>query len=69
MREYVTVQGDTWDIISYKVYGSEKYMTKLIEANTEYRETIIFGANAKLKIPEIETPIPTTLPPWKRSEA
>ncbi|GAV21614.1 tail protein X [Carboxydothermus pertinax] len=68
MREYITVQGDTWDIIALKVYGSEMYMTKLIEANPEHRETVFFSANVKLKVPEIETPIPTTLPPWKRGE-
>lgn len=66
MKEYVTVQGDTWDLIAFKVYGSEKHMTKLIEANPEHRETVIFSANVKLNVPEIETPVPDELPPWKR---
>lgn len=68
MREYITVQGDTWDLIALKVYGSEKYMTKLIEVNPEHRETVFFSANIKLKIPDIETPIPDKLPPWKRGD-
>ena len=68
MREYVTVQGDTWDLIAYKVYDNEAYMNKLIEANPEHRETVFFSANVRLKVPEIEMPIPTTLPPWKRGE-
>ncbi len=63
---YITVQGDTWDLISLKVYGSEKYMTELIEANPKHRETVFFSANVKLKVPEIETPVPEELPPWKR---
>jgi phage tail protein X len=69
MREYVTVQGDTWDLIAFKVYGSEFYMTKLIEANPEHRETVFFNANIRLKVPEIEAPAPATLPPWKREGA
>jgi phage tail protein X len=68
MTDYTTIQGDTWDLISYKVYGSEKYMIKLIEANPEYRETVFFSANIKLKVPDIETPIPNKLPPWKRGD-
>lgn len=66
MRSYVTSQGDTWDLISLRVYGSEVYMTKLIEANPEHRETVFFSANVTLQVPEIETPISSTLPPWKR---
>ena len=31
--KYTTVQGDTWDLISYKVYGSEKYIGNLMQAN------------------------------------
>jgi len=68
MSEYKTRQGDTWDLISLRVYGSEKYMTKLIEANPEHRETAFFSANIKLKVPEIETPVPEELPPWKRGD-
>ncbi len=68
MREYITVQGETWDLIALKVYGSEKYMTKLIEANPEHRETVFFSANVKLTVPEIETPVPEELPPWKRGD-
>ena len=33
---YTTIQGDTWDLIAYKLYGEEKYMKNLIEANEEY---------------------------------
>lgn len=66
MREYVTVQGDTWDLIAFRVYGSEKYMTTLIEANPEYRETVFFSAGVKLVVPEVTTPVSSSLPPWKR---
>lgn len=69
MREYITAQGDTWDLIALRVYGSEKYMTTLIEANPEYRETVFFSAGISLKVPEITAPIPSSLPPWKRGES
>ncbi|KUO72715.1 MAG: phage tail protein [Desulfosporosinus sp. BRH_c37] len=63
---YTTEQGDMWDGISFKVYQSEYYMTDLIEANPQYRETVIFPANVVLVIPEVSPPVPRNLPPWKR---
>lgn len=69
MREYITAQGDTWDLIALRVYGSERYMTVLIEANPEHQETVIFPAGVRLKVPEVTVPIPSTLPPWKRGES
>lgn len=63
---YITQQGDTWDLIALKECGSEKYMAILIEANPEHQETVIFSAGIQLVIPEIDTPIPSTLPPWRR---
>ncbi|MGI6436412.1 MAG: tail protein X [Syntrophomonadaceae bacterium] len=63
---YSTQQGDTWDLVALRTLGSEKYMTVLMEANNKHRETVIFSAGVKLVIPDIDTPIPATLPPWKR---
>ena len=65
-KEYVTIQGDMWDGIAKKTLGSEYYMTDLIDANPDYRETVIFSANIRLTIPEKATPTPQKLPPWKR---
>ena len=65
--KYVTVQGDTWDMISARVYGSESYMGILINANPEYVEIVIFPANRTLYIPELPEPSPSeNLPPWRR---
>lgn len=63
---YVTTQGDLWDSIALKTLGSEYYMSDLIEANPNYREITIFPANIRLVIPEISTPAPQTLPPWRQ---
>jgi Phage Tail Protein X. len=63
---YKTIQGDTWDGIAVKVYGDEKYMNELLEANQAYREIIIFPANVSLSLPDIQTQTTTILPPWKK---
>jgi len=65
-KEYTTIQGDMWDGIAKKTLGSEYYMSNLIDANPDYRETVIFSANVRLVIPDVATPIPKKLPPWKR---
>lgn len=65
-KEYVTIQGDMWDGIAKRTLGSEYYMSELIDANPEYRETVIFSANIRLMIPDVAMPTPQTLPPWKR---
>ena len=65
-RVYKTIQGDTWDGIAVKVYGDEKYMNELLEANQAYREIIIFPAKVSLSLPDIQTQTTTILPPWKK---
>lgn len=65
---YTTQQGDTWDIIAKRQYGSELLMNKLIEANPDYRKMVIFPAGIKLETPFVEESIndDSSLPPWKR---
>lgn len=70
MGTITTTQGDTWDILAKKTYGSEMYMDKLINANIEYRKTLIFNSGVKLNAPEIDTTtseISDALPIWKRN--
>lgn len=65
---YITISGDTWDIIAYKTLGSEMYTDKLIKNNLEYRDIAIFPAGVEIVIPDIEPQeeISDKLPPWKR---
>ena len=68
MTTYRTVQGDTWDVISLKLYNSQLFTHKLIAANFEQRNVAIFGAGVILNVPvvtvaEIDN---TNLPPWRR---
>lgn len=63
---YKTVQGDTWDIISKKVYGTELQMHLLIAANPAARDVVIFPAGVELQTPVMTKKAAETLPPWKR---
>lgn len=66
---YRTMQGDTWDIISKKLYGSEKYVDTLINANWPQRLKMIFPAGIILSVPAItlDAQASQNLPPWKRN--
>ena len=46
MKQYQTIQGDMWDSIAKKVYGTEKAMELLMQANPAYLDTAVFGAGA-----------------------
>lgn len=68
---YTTIQGDTWDGIAYKLYGDEKYMKNLIEANWLYADTMVFSAGVELTVPEIsdEEKDDDNLPIWRQSSS
>ena len=65
--EYVAVQGDMWDSISYKFYGSEYYVSNLMLANPDYINTVVFDGGEVLSIPALSTQDTTVLPPWRIS--
>lgn len=69
MTTTVTRQGDTWDILSKRLYGDEHYMGKLIQANYQHRKTVLFPYGIVLNVPDIDTDssaISKNLPPWKQ---
>lgn len=70
MSTYTTIQGDTWDGIAYKLYGDEKYMKNLIEANWRYTDVLVFSAGVELTVPEIteEEKDDDNLPIWRQSD-
>lgn len=65
MKTYTTIQGDMWDSISYKLYGSEKYMGLLMRSNMELLDTFIFGADTVLSVPELEAETEPDIPAWR----
>lgn len=68
MASYITIQGDTWDAIAYRLWGKEYLMNELLSVNPEHADVILFCAGVVLAVPEIElsghiSPV-TELPPW-----
>ena len=67
MKTYITQKGDTWDSISYSLYGNEELIAPLMEANREKIETTVFDYGIQLIIPEIDKSDSSIyLPPWRR---
>lgn len=50
---YTTIQGDTWDIIARKVYGSEKYAGHLMQANFPLLDIFQFDAGTIMQTPPL----------------
>lgn len=67
LEVYTTKQGDTWDSISFSIYGDCKYANLLIESNTKYIDVCIFTDGISLAVPSVETKhTASVLPPWKK---
>jgi phage tail protein X len=65
MSEYKSVQGDTWDLISFKIWKNEFYTSDLIKANPEHNQIVFFDAGVVLNVPDIEIVDETEKPPWR----
>ena len=55
-----------WDSIAYTQCGTAQAVNAILEANEDYRDTVIFGAGVELTIPDYETPVTSILPPWRQ---
>jgi phage tail protein X len=56
-------------MIAYRVYpnvGREMCMSVLLGANEGRRETVVFPAGIVLSVPDIDIPVVSKLPPWKK---
>ena len=65
MGNYITTQGDMWDSISLRLYGTESQMHLLIDANLQYRSIVRFPANYVLTIPAVPRAQRVTFPSWR----
>jgi len=66
-RIYETRQGDTFDIVAYRAYGSEQRAMDIAQANPVHMDTVFFRAGVALVLPEIDqeaAALPS--PPWRR---
>jgi len=65
--EYITKEGDRWDLIAYQFYGNAMMYEPIVVANPEVPIVPIFPSGIKLRIPAIEVKNEIEeLPPWKR---
>ena len=69
MATYTTKSGDMWDSIAFRQLGITSFTDRLIDANLEHRDIYLFPSGIVLVLPEIERPVNSLLPPWKRKGA
>lgn len=62
---YTTVQGDTWDLISYKIYGDEKYIGTLMQSNFPLLDYTVFPAGVIINVPALPSVESEDLPEWR----
>lgn len=69
MTTYTTKQGDTWDLIAFRLTGSNDQTPALMLANPEYTNLFIFSAGVTLNVPDFDTIEDLdSLPPWRRED-
>lgn len=69
MKTTVTVMGDTWDTIAYRVYGDVRRAQNLMETrkNLPLLDIEVFPAGTVIATPEIhDTAVDDDLPEWRR---
>jgi phage tail protein X len=68
--EYVSKQGDRWDIIAMKAYGDASLINGLIESNASVVISPIIPLGTRIIVPILESGDiqidSELLPPWKR---
>ncbi len=62
---YETKQGDTWDLMAYDLYGDEKYMRYLMEANLPLLDIMVFSSGVKIYVPDLPEETDEDLPFWR----
>ena len=63
-KQYTTNDGDTWDLISFNLWGNEYFVDVLIDANPEYYLAMRFEAGYSINVPNVTTPLAGGYPSW-----
>ena len=69
MKSVKTIQGDTWDVLALRVYGTEMRAQELMEARENVRllDYQIFPAGVTVYTPEVtDAPHAEDLPDWRK---
>lgn len=65
---YTTKQGDTWDQISYAIYGSETHIDWLVSNNLPLLDNFVFSAGVTLQTPAMPKDYTAiSVPTWRVS--
>lgn len=67
-KVYITILGDTWDSISYKLFGDSKAYNLLLELNIEYSDIVMFDAGTRIKYNDNISlkKSENNIPPWRK---
>ena len=63
---YITKQGDCWDLLAFRLYGDEKYMKLLIEANWPLLDILVFESGTEITVPDIPEEYDEDDPIWRQ---
>lgn len=67
---YTAKEGDRWDGLAWKFYGSIRSMNIIIEANPTIPLSTVLAAGTEIVVPIVDNTsdavISNNLPPWKR---
>lgn len=66
MHQYITIQGDTWDLIAKKVYGDERKLDTLMQNNFQLLDYTVFPSGIKLNISAPKVNEESSLPEWRK---
>ncbi len=66
MTMHRTVDGETWDYLSLKYYGTEKLMHLIISANPDLAYMHVLRGGLEIVIPDPPETVEEELPPWKK---
>ncbi len=65
-KKYKTLQGDTWDLIAKKIYGSEKHLDHLMKHNFSLLDYFIFPGGIEVYTPELPQKEAEGIPEWRK---
>ena len=69
MRQHLAVQGDCWDLLSWRLYQDEGFAHILLESNPALRGIVQFDEPVLINVPDlppVRSQTSDLLPPWKQ---
>jgi phage tail protein X len=64
VNTYTTQQGEMWDYISRKIYGTERFCNCLMRANQAWLNVVSFDAGIVLTVPTVPIAMKISTVAW-----